>query len=191
MKTLVIQIQKTAIANGLDTITALATQADSKVQVNGGEKGPNFLNVNVGGYENLAVFWATFYPLLLAEKLLADNTIVVAGSNPETSSLEDGYFLLHSMNDAGEKLYSFPSKETPGEIVGYFQFDEEEFAIAMVTKAYWDKHGNLDSNGIDNNLIPPGFFALDETVYESDMDTEDAKAALVEAGWEEKIMFPV
>ena len=190
MKTLVIQIQNTAIANGLDTIKALATQADSKVQVNVGEKGPTFLNAQVSGYENLPGFWAAFYPLLLANPLLADNTIVVSGSNPDTSSFDEGYFLLHSMNQAGEKLYSFPSKETPGEIVGYFQFDEDEYSIAMVTKAYWDKHGNLDSNGIDNNLIPPGFFALDETVYESDMDTEDAKAALRAAGWVEKMMFP-
>lgn len=189
MKTLVIQIQKTAIANGLDTITALATQADSKVQVNVGEKGPNFLNVNVSGYENLAVFWEAFYPLLLGEKLLADNTIVVTGSNPETSSFEDGYFLLHSMNDAGEKLYTFPAKETTGEIVGYFQFDEDEFAIALVTKAYWDEHGHMDGNGLDDKLLPPGFYELSESVYETDLATEDAKAALRAAGWEERMMF--
>ena len=189
MKRVVIQIQNKAMANGLDTIKALATQADSNTQVGVGEKGPTFLNAQVSGYENLPAFWAAFYPLLLADPLLADNTIVVSGSNPDTSSFDEGYFLLHSMNQAGEKLHSFTTKGT--EVVGYFQFDAEEFSIAMVTKAYWDKHGNLDSNGIDNNLIPPGFFALDETVYESDMDTEDAKAALVEAGWEEKIMFPV
>lgn len=189
MKTLIIQIQKTAIANGLDTITALVTQVDAKVRVNVGEKGPNFLNVHVGGYENLPVFWAALYPLLLADQLLADNTIVVTGNNPETSSLEDGYFLLHSLNDAEERLHAFAPKKTPTEIVGYFQFDEEEFSIALVTKEFWDMHGTLDGNGIDDTLVPAGFYELSESVYESDLSTDNSKAALIAAGWEERVLL--
>lgn len=74
--------------------------------------------------------------------------------------------------------------------VGYFQFDAEEHSIAMVLKDYWDTHSGLDGDGIDDRLIPAGFYALAESIYESDMATDKAKAALVAAGWEERELIP-
>lgn len=186
MKTLVIQIKNAATAEGLASIESLALQADTGAVVRLGESGQGYCNALVSGYADLRAFWGQFYPLLLADPLLADNTIVVCGSNPDTSSFDDGYFLLHSMNASGEELHRFDA-----EPVGYFQFDEEEFAIALVTKAYWDEHGHMDGNGLDDRLLPPGFYELSESVYETDLDTEDAKAALRAAGWEEKMMFEV
>ena len=59
--------------------------------------------------------------------------------------------------------------------VGYFQFDVEEYSIAMVLKDYWDTHNGLD--GIDDRLIPAGFYAQAESIYETDMATDKAKAA--------------
>lgn len=73
--------------------------------------------------------------------------------------------------------------------VGYFQFDEDEYSIAMVLKDFWDQNGHLDDDGIDDTLIPPGFYALAESVYETDLPTEQAKAVLVAAGWQEKAII--
>lgn len=73
--------------------------------------------------------------------------------------------------------------------VGYFQFDDDEYSIAMVLKDFWDQHGGLDGDGIDDTLIPPGFYAQAESVYETDLPTQQAKAALVAAGWQEKAII--
>lgn len=74
--------------------------------------------------------------------------------------------------------------------VGYFQFDSGAYSIAMVLKDYWDNHGGLDGDGIDDRLIPPGFYAQAESIYETDMATDQAKAVLAAAGWEERELFP-
>ena len=74
--------------------------------------------------------------------------------------------------------------------IGYFQFDEDEFSVAVVTKTYWDENACLDDTGSESEHMPEKFFELGESVYEHEYDSvEEAKAALVSAGFEEKEMF--
>lgn len=75
-------------------------------------------------------------------------------------------------------------------IVGYYQFDNEEFSIAMVLKDFWEKHGYMSDSGDEEEFVPEGFFALAEATYEHTYSsTQEAKDVLNAAGWVEKQMF--
>ena len=43
-------------------------------------------------------------------------------------------------------------------IVGYYQFDKEEFSIAMVLKEFWEEHGLMSDSGEEEEFVPDGFF---------------------------------
>ena len=71
----------------------------------------------------------------------------------------------------------------------YYQVDDEGFSIAIVSKTFWDKNGCLDDQGIPDDVMPPGFYELSESIFEYEGDPDDAKNALNEAGFVEKKMF--
>lgn len=77
--------------------------------------------------------------------------------------------------------------------IGYFQFDAEGWSVAIVAKDFWEKHQHLaDSNAFDPAVeaaIPDGFYELTDAIYETDFDTDEAKAKLVSAGFEERVLF--
>ena len=76
-------------------------------------------------------------------------------------------------------------------IIGYFQFDEEEFSVGIVLKDFWDKNKGLDDQSSESKYIPEGFYELSEAIYEHEYsDTEEAKNILNKAGFIEKELFP-
>lgn len=75
-------------------------------------------------------------------------------------------------------------------IVGYYQFDDEEFSVAMVLKEFWEEHGCMGDSGDEEGFVPEGFFELASATYEHTYSgTQEAKDILNAAGWVEKRMF--
>ena len=75
-------------------------------------------------------------------------------------------------------------------IVGYYQFDKEEFSIAMVLKEFWEEHGFMSDSGEEEEFVPDRFFELSSSTYEHTYSsTHEAKDVLNAAGWVEKNMF--
>lgn len=73
--------------------------------------------------------------------------------------------------------------------IGYFQVDDWQFAI--VEKSFWDQNQCLNADDTDpffENNLPDGFYELSESIYEYDGEIEEAKAALIAAGFEEKAL---
>lgn len=76
-------------------------------------------------------------------------------------------------------------------IIGFYQFDQDEFSVALVTKDFWDKNGYLCDSGSEEEFVPEGFFQLSEAIYEHEFDDADAaRKVLNDAGWVEKELFP-
>lgn len=74
--------------------------------------------------------------------------------------------------------------------IGYFQFDQEEFSVAVVLKDFWEENGYLDDSGSEEEHMPDGFFALTDAIYEHNYNSiEEAKKLLKIAGFEEKVLF--
>jgi hypothetical protein len=72
-------------------------------------------------------------------------------------------------------------------VVGYFEFDEDNFGVALVTKDFWEANGHLCDSGSEEEFVPEGFFQLSDAYYEHEFDDVDAaKKALTDAGWVEK-----
>jgi hypothetical protein len=84
--------------------------------------------------------------------------------------------------------------ETKGiDVIGYFQFIEDEYgfgSFVIIDKPFWDEHHHLNGDGLSEEAeeaLDDHFYALAECSYEHDFEThEDAKLALIEAGFEEK-----
>lgn len=75
-------------------------------------------------------------------------------------------------------------------IIGYYQFDKEEFSIAMVLKEFWEQRGCMSDSGEEEEFVPKGFYELASATYEhSYSSTQEAKDILNAAGWVEKHMF--
>lgn len=70
-------------------------------------------------------------------------------------------------------------------IVGYYDYQDHEFAIASVE--FYEKHGGCDADGLDAETeaaLPEGFYQIAESYYEHDFETnEEAAAALEAAGF--------
>ena len=71
-------------------------------------------------------------------------------------------------------------------IIGCFDLVDGQFGI--VSKTFWDANRSLDGDGLPEDLedqLPEGFYALAESVYEHDFDSEEeAIQALEAAGFE-------
>ena len=80
-------------------------------------------------------------------------------------------------------------------IVGYFQFDAEEFSVAIVLKDFWDKNQTLqDSYGktyvVLEQSLPKGFYELTDSIFEHDYPSpEEAKEKLIKSGFVKKKIF--
>jgi hypothetical protein len=77
--------------------------------------------------------------------------------------------------------------------IGYFQFIEDEYgfgSFVIIDKAFWDENEHLNGDGLSEEAeeaLDDHFYALAECYYEHDFEThEDAKQALIDAGFEEK-----
>lgn len=72
-------------------------------------------------------------------------------------------------------------------VVGYYQFDDENWGVALVTKDFWEANGYLCDSGSEEPFVPDGFFQLSDSYYEHEFDDMDAaKKVLESAGWVEK-----
>lgn len=97
----------------------------------------------------------------------------VSGKTLETIENKDGHI---SMSES--------SVQAKPKVVGYYQFDDEEFSVALVTKGFWEKYGGLDDSGSEEKYVPDGFFQLTDAIYEHNFAThEKACEALEKAGW--------
>jgi hypothetical protein len=75
-------------------------------------------------------------------------------------------------------------------IKGYFQFDDEQFSIAIVLKEFWNENKCLDDSGSEQAFLPKRFYQQTEAIYEHDFDNhEEAVKALNNAGFFEKELF--
>lgn len=73
-------------------------------------------------------------------------------------------------------------------IKGYFQISEGQ--VAIVLKEFWDENECLDDNPGFDNLLPPNFFSLAESIYEHTYESDEkAIEVLNKYGWEEKELF--
>lgn len=74
------------------------------------------------------------------------------------------------------------------EIKGYFQILDGHVAIA--TKEFWDNNQFLDDDPDFDNLLPPEFFSIAESIYEHTYESDEkAIEALNKYGWKEKQLF--
>lgn len=84
---------------------------------------------------------------------------------------------------------SIPAKFN-SKIIGYYQFDNEQCSVAIVTKEFWEQHGYIDSNGSESDYIPDNFYELSEGIYEHDCDNHaQACEQLEKAGFVAKKLF--
>jgi hypothetical protein len=90
-------------------------------------------------------------------------------------------------------LVKSPSTITPKnniKTIGYYEFDEEQFSVALVTKEFWEENECLCDSGSEEEFVPKGFYALTDAIYEHDYSTyEQACEALHKAGWIKKNLF--
>jgi hypothetical protein len=94
--------------------------------------------------------------------------------------------VLKTIEDKNGKISISDSAVVPtkSKIVGYYQFDDEQFSVALVTKEFWKENQCLDDSGSQEEYVPEHFFELTDAIYEHDFDThEEACAALEKAGW--------
>jgi hypothetical protein len=71
------------------------------------------------------------------------------------------------------------------QIKGYFQILDGQ--IAIVLKDFWEKNYILDDEPDFDNLLPPQFFSICESIYEHTYESDEkAIEALNQYSWEEK-----
>ena len=108
------------------------------------------------------------------------------GNQVATIETQDGSI---SMSDS--LLPNLASQRT-SKVIGYYQFDDEDYQVVLVTKEFWDKHHHLDDSGSEERYVPNGFYQIAEGCYEHDFSThEEACSALKKSGWVAKIIYGV
>lgn len=87
-----------------------------------------------------------------------------------------------------------PAPPSPNPIVGYFQIGNDPVMgdyIIAVLKSFWDANGHLDDQSSEQAFLPPGLSEVAAATYEHTYPTiQDARAALISAGFIEKTLFP-
>ena len=62
----------------------------------------------------------------------------------------------------------------------------------LLENLFWNQNQCLNSDDEDpffEDNLPDGFYELSDSIYEYDGEIEEAKAALIAAGFEEKVLF--
>jgi hypothetical protein len=76
------------------------------------------------------------------------------------------------------------SQNSKPKVIGYYQFDEELFSVALVTKIFWEKNRCLDDSGSEEEYVPKRFYELSEGIYEHDFSShKEAIEALENIGF--------
>ena len=75
--------------------------------------------------------------------------------------------------------------------IGYYHLDQTNGDLfGIVTVDFWNAHQGLDYEGSEEDLVPPGFYAVAEAIYEHEFGTtQEAKDALEKAGFVEKVIM--
>jgi hypothetical protein len=61
--------------------------------------------------------------------------------------------------------------------------------VLVVSKSFWEENGHLDDCHLGDNIMPTGFYEMQESMFEYEGSMDAARQVLNAAGFVEKQLF--